>query len=248
MYQILSLFFNILVFVAVSCRFRFQRLRFWRFRFRRFRFPRFLFWRFWFRRFRFRRFRFWRFQIWRFSKLSQKLKITTLWYYFCNGLFPFQDISQWCWKYWVFSPLQRNSNPCITYRKKILLQVEIYKGIPFAAPPIGSLRFMPPVTVTPWREIRSATHFGPVCPQILPDTRNETAALSMMSQGRLEAIRDMKPKLANQTEDCLYLNVYSPKSKSGKPFVCNVATRCCCSRGFCGIFSWLYAASKSRCS
>ena len=75
---------------------------------------------------------------------------------------------------------------------------------------------MPPVTVTPWREIRSATHFGPVCPQILPDTRNETAALSMMSQGRLEAIRDMKPKLANQTEDCLYLNVYSPKSKSGR--------------------------------
>ena len=94
--------------------------------------------------------------------------------------------------------------------------MEIYKGIPFAAPPIGSLRFMPPVTVTPWREIRSATHFGPVCPQILPDTRNETAALSMMSQGRLEAIRDMKPKLANQTEDCLYLNVYSPKSKSGR--------------------------------
>ena len=104
-----------------------------------------------------------------------------------------------------------------TFTEKILiLQVEIYKGIPFAAPPIGSLRFMPPVTVTPWREIRSATHFGPVCPQILPDTRNETAALSMMSQGRLEAIRDMKPKLANQTEDCLYLNVYSPKSKSGR--------------------------------
>ena len=103
-----------------------------------------------------------------------------------------------------------------TLKKILILQVEIYKGIPFAAPPIGSLRFMPPVTVTPWREIRSATHFGPVCPQILPDTRNETAALSMMSQGRLEAIRDMKPKLANQTEDCLYLNVYSPKSKSGR--------------------------------
>ena len=105
--------------------------------------------------------------------------------------------------------------PCIL-KRVLILQVEIYKGIPFAAPPIGSLRFMPPVTVTPWREIRSATHFGPVCPQILPDTRNETAALSMMSQGRLEAIRDMKPKLANQTEDCLYLNVYSPKSKSGR--------------------------------
>ena len=79
---------------------------------------------------------------------------------------------------------------------------------------------MPPVTVTPWREIRSATHFGPVCPQMMPDTRNETASLSMMSQGRLKAIRDMKPLLANQTEDCLYLNVYSPLSpgKNRKEF------------------------------
>ena len=97
-------------------------------------------------------------------------------------------------------------------------QVEIYRGIPFAAPPVGSLRFMPPVTVTPWREIRSATHFGPVCPQLLPETRHETAAMFKMSQGRLQAIRDMKPLLANQTEDCLYLNVYSPRSQtnSGK--------------------------------
>ena len=94
------------------------------------------------------------------------------------------------------------------------LQVEIYRGIPFAAPPVGSLRFMPPVTVTPWREIRSATHFGPVCPQLLPETRNETAALLRMSQGRLKAIRDMKPLLTNQTEDCLYLNVYSPRTTS----------------------------------
>ena len=96
--------------------------------------------------------------------------------------------------------------------------MEIYRGIPFAAPPVGSLRFMPPVTVTPWREIRSATHYGPVCPQLLPETRNETAALLKMSQGRLKAIRDMKHLLSNQTEDCLYLNVYSPRSSaiSGK--------------------------------
>ena len=67
---------------------------------------------------------------------------------------------------------------------------------------------MPPVTVTPWREIRSATHFGPICPQMMPDTRNETLAMSTMSQGRMKAIRDMKPLLSNQTEDCLYLNVY----------------------------------------
>jgi hypothetical protein len=100
-----------------------------------------------------------------------------------------------------------------------LFQVEIYRGIPFAASPVGSLRFMPPVTVTPWREIRSATHFGPVCPQLIPDTRNESVALGKMSQGRLKAIRDIRPFLANQTEDCLYLNVYSPLMLPGKQFI-----------------------------
>ena len=114
----------------------------------------------------------------------------------------------------------------MTYILRIyfIFQVEIYRGIPFAAPPVGSLRFMPPVTRTPWREIRSATRFGPVCPQLLPETRNETAALLTMSQGRLKAIRDMKPMLTNQTEDCLYLNVYSPRSKStnsGKKTITN---------------------------
>jgi len=89
-------------------------------------------------------------------------------------------------------------------------QVEVFRGIPFAAPPIGSLRFMPPVTVTPWRETRAAAAFGPVCPQLLPDTRNETLALSSMGRGRLRALRNLKPILSNQSEDCLYLNVYAP--------------------------------------
>ena len=89
-------------------------------------------------------------------------------------------------------------------------QVEVFRGIPFAAPPIGSLRFMPPVTVTPWRETRAASAFGPVCPQLLPDTRNETLALASMGRGRLRALRSLKPILSNQSEDCLYLNVYAP--------------------------------------
>ena len=89
-------------------------------------------------------------------------------------------------------------------------QVEVFRGIPFAAPPIGSLRFMPPVTVTPWRETRAASTFGPVCPQLLPDTRNETLALASMGRGRLRSLRSLKPILSNQSEDCLYLNVYAP--------------------------------------
>ena len=89
-------------------------------------------------------------------------------------------------------------------------QVEIFRGIPFAAAPVGSLRFMPPVTVTPWRDIRPANEFGPVCPQQPPQIRNVSAAMATMSQARIRALQQILPKLANQSEDCLYLNVYAP--------------------------------------
>ena len=69
---------------------------------------------------------------------------------------------------------------------------------------------MPPVTVTPWRNVRKAVDFAPVCPQQLPQIRNESAALQLMGQGRLRALQQIIPKLKNQSEDCLYLNVYAP--------------------------------------
>jgi para-nitrobenzyl esterase len=41
----------------------------------------------------------------------------------------------------------------------------IFKGIPYAAPPIGKLRWLPPEPVKSWSGIRSAQNFGPVAPQ-----------------------------------------------------------------------------------
>lgn len=52
--------------------------------------------------------------------------------------------------------------------------------------------------------------FGPVCPQRLPNVANETAALEKMPRGRLEYLRRLLPYLQNQSEDCLYLNIYVP--------------------------------------
>lgn len=52
--------------------------------------------------------------------------------------------------------------------------------------------------------------FASVCPQRLPNIANETAALEKMPKGRLEYLRRLLPYLQNQSEDCLYLNIYVP--------------------------------------
>ena len=44
-------------------------------------------------------------------------------------------------------------------------KVKIFKGIPYAAPPIGTNRFMPPKLLEPWHNILDAQEFGPIAPQ-----------------------------------------------------------------------------------
>ena len=86
-----------------------------------------------------------------------------------------------------------------------------FLGIPFATPPLGNLRFMPPVTVAPWKETLLANRFRPVCPQNIPDVSNTTR----LSSGRAAEIRRSLRLLTSQSEDCLYLNVYTPASGEG---------------------------------
>jgi para-nitrobenzyl esterase len=76
--------------------------------------------------------------------------------------------------------------------------VQVFRGIPFAAPPIGALRWRPPQPVTPWRDIRKTVAYGPDCPQ--------RAMTNVPGPGFVNPI----------AEDCLTLNVWAPASRDKK--------------------------------
>jgi hypothetical protein len=99
-----------------------------------------------------------------------------------------------------------------------LKPVEVFLGIPYATPPVRSNRFSPTRTPSPWDGVRIADTPGPVCPQKLPDISNETAALERMPKGRVEYLKRLLPYLKNQSEDCLYLNIYTPMQGRSKSF------------------------------
>ncbi|XP_066143915.1 neuroligin-1-like isoform X1 [Euwallacea fornicatus] len=90
--------------------------------------------------------------------------------------------------------------------------VEVFRGVPYAAPPVGPLRFATPKPPLPWPGTRLADTFAPVCPQKYPDITNRSAALEGMPKGRYQYLKKLLPLLVNQSEDCLFLNIYVPGS------------------------------------
>ncbi|KAI5694656.1 hypothetical protein M8J75_002904 [Diaphorina citri] len=89
--------------------------------------------------------------------------------------------------------------------------VEIFRGVPYALPPVGHLRFMPPVSGALWSGVKVADRFSPVCPQNLPSpVRMRANNTNAHPRGRLEYLHRLIPYLTNQSEDCLYLNIYAP--------------------------------------
>jgi para-nitrobenzyl esterase len=71
--------------------------------------------------------------------------------------------------------------------------LRVFTGIPFAAPPTGELQWRPPAPVQPWDGVKETKVYSPACPQ-------PTAA---------------DPAL-NMSEDCLYLNVWTPAKTNGE--------------------------------
>ena len=75
--------------------------------------------------------------------------------------------------------------------------IHVYRGIPFAAPPLGDLRWKAPQPVRNWKDVRSATQFGPRCVQA-------------------PLFSDMNFRSNGMGEDCLYLNVWTPATSGSE--------------------------------
>lgn len=74
---------------------------------------------------------------------------------------------------------------------------DVWLGIPYAAPPVGSLRFRAPQQPEPWREPFEASRYGPIAPQ------------------RVVKMLGITPEIP-QSEDCLTLNVFRPNGAEGQ--------------------------------
>ncbi|XP_050975739.1 neuroligin 4 X-linked b [Labeo rohita] len=90
---------------------------------------------------------------------------------------------------------------------EILGPVEQYLGVPYAMPPTGERRFQAPEPPASWPGIRNATQFAPVCPQYLEDRLLLTDMLPVWFTANLDTVATY---VHEQSEDCLYLNVYVP--------------------------------------
>ncbi|XP_042556595.1 pyrethroid hydrolase Ces2e-like isoform X2 [Dipodomys spectabilis] len=77
--------------------------------------------------------------------------------------------------------------------------VHTFLGIPFAKPPVGPLRFAPPEQPESWSGVRDATSYPAMCLQ----------NLDMMNIGEMSSLTTLPIPMS---EDCLYLNIYSPAS------------------------------------
>ncbi len=76
-------------------------------------------------------------------------------------------------------------------------QVRVFLGIPYAAPPVGELRWQPPQAAQKWHGVRDATNWGDRCVQTHP-------------------FDDMLFRDPGQSENCLNLNVWAPAKHKGK--------------------------------
>lgn len=113
------------------------------------------------------------------------------------------------WQQIIAPTLLKTKNPIVNTDKGKIAgylegNIQIFKGIPFAAPPIGKLRWKAPEAVTAWKGIKNCQSFGP--------SPIQTAPVPFMCWSKEYLIPD-KPI----SENCLYLNVWAKSTPKLKP-------------------------------
>jgi para-nitrobenzyl esterase len=79
--------------------------------------------------------------------------------------------------------------------------VIVFRGIPYAAPPVGELRWRPPQPAKSWEGVRECSQFGSAAPQIVSPLLNSFPGMALG---------------AKTNEDCLYLNVWTPAHRAAE--------------------------------
>ncbi len=82
----------------------------------------------------------------------------------------------------------------------------LFAGVPYAKPPVGELRWKPPVAIEAWNGILEAKEFATICPQDTATPPNPY----------FKEFYDYEGYKRNQSEDCLYLNIWMPENAAGK--------------------------------
>lgn len=78
----------------------------------------------------------------------------------------------------------------------------LFRGVPYAKPPVGDFRFRAPQPIEPWNDVLYAERFGAICPQ---------SSLENSGFYHKEFYSDLN-FVPEMCEDCLYLNIWTPKS------------------------------------
>ncbi|WP_428627821.1 carboxylesterase/lipase family protein [Sphingopyxis sp.] len=92
--------------------------------------------------------------------------------------------------------------PAGTLEGKAAGKIRVFKGVPFAQPPVGPLRWKPPVALPTWQGVRKAQSFGAAC-----------------IQPRSSAIGIYTNPPAEVSEDCLTLNIWAPEKSKDAPVI-----------------------------
>ncbi len=80
--------------------------------------------------------------------------------------------------------------------------LDIFLGLPYAKPPTGQRRFKRPQPPEPWTETWDATQLPPSCYQVIDTSFNRSEGVEMWNAN------------TNMSEDCLYLNIWSPRPRN----------------------------------